>query len=80
MISVVKRTGHSSYYVEKGMAAMGKTPSQMGIQGDYRICGGGRLSIVTREQFSDVVSSVSYLVRSAYAWLVSAHRIDDFCY
>ncbi|KAI0698635.1 hypothetical protein BC835DRAFT_1268715 [Cytidiella melzeri] len=40
MMSVVKRTGHSSYYVEKGMAAMGKTPSQMGIQGDYRICGG----------------------------------------
>lgn len=37
---MVKRTGHSSYYVEKGMAAMGKTPSQMGIQGDYKICGG----------------------------------------
>ncbi|KAJ3558943.1 hypothetical protein NM688_g633 [Phlebia brevispora] len=40
MIAIVKRTGHSSYYVEKGMAAMGKTPKQMGIVGDYRICGG----------------------------------------
>lgn len=41
MIAVVKRTGHSSYYVEKGMGAMGKSPTQMGIQGDFRINGGG---------------------------------------
>lgn len=40
MVAVVRRTGHSSYYVEKGMGAMGKTPKQMGIQGDYRINGG----------------------------------------
>ena len=40
MIEVVKRTGHSSYYVEKGMAAMGKTPEQMGIKTDH-LCGGG---------------------------------------
>ncbi|EGO01589.1 hypothetical protein SERLA73DRAFT_48715 [Serpula lacrymans var. lacrymans S7.3] len=40
MINVVRRTGHSSYYVEKGMNAMGKSPKQMGIQGDYRINGG----------------------------------------
>ncbi|EKM59436.1 uncharacterized protein PHACADRAFT_114191 [Phanerochaete carnosa HHB-10118-sp] len=39
MIEVVKRTGHSSYYVEKGMAAMGKTPAQMGIKADH-LCGG----------------------------------------
>lgn len=46
MIQVVRRTGHSSYYVEKGMGAMGRTPKQMGIQGEYRICGGGkRLSL-----------------------------------
>jgi hypothetical protein len=25
MIKVVKRTGHSSYYVERGMLAIGKT-------------------------------------------------------
>ncbi|KAJ6539037.1 hypothetical protein B0H19DRAFT_339923 [Mycena capillaripes] len=37
MINVVKRTGHSSYYVEKGMAAMGKTPKQMGLQGEFRV-------------------------------------------
>lgn len=42
MINVVKRTGHSSYYVEKGMSAMGKTPKQMHIQGDsFRVNGGG---------------------------------------
>jgi len=40
MVNVVKRTGHSSFYVEKGMSAMGKTPKQMGIQGDFRVNGG----------------------------------------
>ncbi|KAG5653088.1 hypothetical protein H0H81_002387 [Sphagnurus paluster] len=40
MVSVVKRTGHSSFYVEKGMSAMGKTPKQMGIQGEFRVNGG----------------------------------------
>ncbi|THV05434.1 hypothetical protein K435DRAFT_745156 [Dendrothele bispora CBS 962.96] len=32
MINAVKRTGHSSFYVEKGANALGKTPKQMGIQ------------------------------------------------
>ena len=41
MIGVVRRTGHSSYYVEKGMNAMGKTQKQLGIQTDYKINGGG---------------------------------------
>lgn len=41
MINVVRRTGHSSFYVEKGMSAMGKTPKQMGIQGEFRVNGGG---------------------------------------
>ncbi|KAF5370037.1 hypothetical protein D9758_001343 [Tetrapyrgos nigripes] len=41
MIEVVKRTGHSSFYVEKGMNALGKTPKQMpGLQGDVRVQGG----------------------------------------
>ncbi|KAJ6516209.1 hypothetical protein C8R45DRAFT_959273 [Mycena sanguinolenta] len=40
LINVVKRTGHSSYYVEQGMAAMRKTPKQMGLQGEFRINGG----------------------------------------
>ena len=42
MISVVRRTGHSSFYVEKGMGAMGKTPKQLGLPSDLRIHGGGR--------------------------------------
>lgn len=29
------------------MAAMGKTPKQMGIVGDYRICGGGEFRLLT---------------------------------
>ncbi|EMD40450.1 hypothetical protein CERSUDRAFT_130307, partial [Gelatoporia subvermispora B] len=40
MVAVVRRTGHSSYYIEKGMSAMGKTPKQMGVQDGYRVCGG----------------------------------------
>src|ERR1700722_10705173 len=42
MINVVKRTGHSSFYVEKGMGAMGKTTKQMGMQGEHCVNGGGR--------------------------------------
>jgi len=45
MISVVRRTGHSSYYVEKGMSAMGKTAKQMGIQTEHRVNGGGAFHI-----------------------------------
>jgi len=40
MINVVRRTGHSSYYVEKGIGAMGKTPKDMGIRSDYTVNGG----------------------------------------
>ncbi|KJA24593.1 hypothetical protein HYPSUDRAFT_135976 [Hypholoma sublateritium FD-334 SS-4] len=39
MINTVKRTGHSSFYVEKGMSAMGKT-SQAGDSSTSRISGG----------------------------------------
>lgn len=41
MINVVRRTGHSSFYVEKGMGAIGKTPQEMGIRSEYTINGGG---------------------------------------
>lgn len=46
MIQVVRRTGHSSYYVEKGMGAMGRTPRQMGIQGDTPLSGGGKTILI----------------------------------
>lgn len=42
MINVVRRTGHSSYYVEKGIGAMGKTPKEIGIRSDYMVNGGGK--------------------------------------
>jgi len=38
MVDVVKRTGHSSYYVEKGMSAMAR--GQAGVQSDLRVYGG----------------------------------------
>lgn len=40
MVNVVKRTGHSSYYVEKGMSAMAR--GQAGVQSDLKVYGGGR--------------------------------------
>ncbi|KIM67788.1 hypothetical protein SCLCIDRAFT_107272 [Scleroderma citrinum Foug A] len=40
MIDVVKRTSHSSYYIEKGMSAMGKTARQMGFDADVAVYGG----------------------------------------
>lgn len=44
------------------MSAMGKTPQQMGIVGDYRICGGGEC--VLDSSTSDILpcdGSVSYM-------------------
>jgi len=38
MVNVVKRTGHSSYYVEKGMSAMSR--GQTGLQSDLKVYGG----------------------------------------
>ncbi|KAI6165015.1 hypothetical protein EDD17DRAFT_1775335 [Pisolithus thermaeus] len=40
MIDIVKRTSHSSYYIEKAMNAMGKTAKQMGLDVGVAICGG----------------------------------------
>ncbi|KAF8916812.1 hypothetical protein CPB85DRAFT_1288037 [Mucidula mucida] len=40
MVDVVKRTGHSSFYVEKSMNAMGKTTKQMGMPAEFRVHGG----------------------------------------
>lgn len=42
MVNVVRRTGHSSFYVEMGMGAMGKTAKQMHLQGELRVNGGGQ--------------------------------------
>jgi len=38
LVNVVKRTGHSSYYVEKGMNATAR--GQAGVQPDFRVYGG----------------------------------------
>ncbi|KAF9246910.1 hypothetical protein BU15DRAFT_84506 [Melanogaster broomeanus] len=40
MVAVVKRTSHSSYYVEKGMSATGKTAKQLGIEAEFMVRGG----------------------------------------
>lgn len=63
MISVVKRTGHSSYYVEKGMSAMGKTAKQMGIQGEYRVNGGGEFIMLPFADRHFTLDSLPHLVR-----------------
>ena len=45
MIDTVRRTGHSSFYVEKGMSAMGKAPQHNDMP---RVKGGGeRLSMIS---------------------------------
>lgn len=41
MVNVSKRTGHSSYYVEKGMSAAGMTMFKQNT-GDSRAMGGGK--------------------------------------
>ena len=62
MIAVVRRTGHSSYYVEKGMNAMGKTQQQLGILSEYRINGGGEHPILNgiRLVFTHIVQRFPY--------------------
>ncbi|KAF8591567.1 hypothetical protein K439DRAFT_1626942 [Ramaria rubella] len=45
MIKVVNRTGHSSFYVEKGMAAIGKSPETLGIPYPEFRCNGGAFPI-----------------------------------
>ncbi|GJJ07585.1 hypothetical protein Clacol_001788 [Clathrus columnatus] len=45
MIKVVNRIGHSSFYVEKGMAAVGKTPETLGIPYPEFRCNGGAFPI-----------------------------------
>ncbi|KAG8945419.1 hypothetical protein FRC04_000794 [Tulasnella sp. 424] len=41
MIKVVRRTGHSTFYIEKGAAAIGKPPEQLGLPfPEYRLDGG----------------------------------------
>ncbi|TDL29761.1 hypothetical protein BD410DRAFT_780248 [Rickenella mellea] len=40
MINVVRRTGHSTFYIENGMFAVGKHQSDLGIRGDCNLNGG----------------------------------------
>lgn len=63
MINVVRRTGHSSYYVEKGMSAMGKTAKEMGITPDMRVSGGGECQRYCLQFYSKLRSK-----HSQYGW------------
>ncbi|KAL1743558.1 hypothetical protein HDZ31DRAFT_83318 [Schizophyllum fasciatum] len=40
LIEVVRRTGHSSFYVEKALNAMGKSTRELGLDSDARVFGG----------------------------------------
>ena len=42
MISVVRRTAHSSFSIEKGIKALGRSPKEMGILNEYNVAGGGK--------------------------------------
>ena len=41
MMSVVRRTGHSSFYVEKALNALGKPAKELGLDSDAKVVGGG---------------------------------------
>jgi uncharacterized protein (UPF0303 family) len=41
MVELVRRTGHCTFYIEKGMQAVGKTVEQLGLTGDLHVAGGG---------------------------------------
>src|SRR6266850_2781192 len=70
MIAVVRRTGHSSFYVEKGMGAMGKTPKQLGLPPDLRIHGGGEpLVIVTTRASAKMASELTFQRIAFPIWL-----------
>ncbi|KAF9057450.1 hypothetical protein BJ165DRAFT_1520825 [Panaeolus papilionaceus] len=45
MVNIVKRTGHSSYYVEKAMSALAKNQKQTTVQGDSGQAIGGAFPI-----------------------------------
>jgi len=62
MINTVKRTGHSSFYVEKGMSALGKSTT-MGMPGESPpVNGGGRfISSFSPHNILNFIDSISDL-------------------
>jgi len=81
MIAVVRRTGHSSFYVEKGMGAMGKTPKQLGLPPDLRIHGGGEPpdSPNKNKSGTDVLTNSLSNMAPGECWLkeVGRLRVND---
>lgn len=63
MVEVVRRTSHSSFYVEKGLQAMGKTADDINLSGNLHITGGGRSSMASAKYWcTDHLNSLSSLV------------------
>jgi len=60
MVDVVKRTSHSSYFVEKGMSAMGKTAKQIGLDEDTRVTGGGRNFLIFCSDYRKLTANVAF--------------------
>ncbi|KAK7060215.1 hypothetical protein VNI00_000980 [Paramarasmius palmivorus] len=71
MINVVKRTGHSSFYVEKAMSAMGRSSRQLfdGQDMPARVQGGGKSA--TTNLHRDVMAEISMIAFPI--WLENAH-------
>ena len=61
MINVVRRTGHSSFYVEKGIAALGKSVQEIGIKSEYSVYGGGERGSLASMQMLNEICSFSHL-------------------
>ena len=57
MMSVVRRTGHSSFYVEKGIKALGSSPKEMGILNEYNVAGGGKSLECVRSTIDSVIAA-----------------------
>jgi hypothetical protein len=66
MINTVKRTGHSSFYVEQGMSALGKS-TMLGISGgSFPVSGGGLfIFVLTTHYLLKVINSFSDMGRGS---------------
>ncbi|KAG8915338.1 hypothetical protein FRC00_005514 [Tulasnella sp. 408] len=74
MIKVVRRTGHSTFYIEKGAAAIGKPAEQLGLPfPEYRLDGGGIIAIYSGSSVEDHHLIISTL-RSYFSKMSASDR------
>jgi uncharacterized protein (UPF0303 family) len=69
MVELVRRTGHCTFYIEKGMQAVGKTVEQLGLTGDLHVAGGG---LFLPRPLPDVTRAYFYFLTAFPLWLDNA--------